>query len=206
MLKKQITQYFADLKEMQPGADGKIEVYKEEFDYAERHQLINDEFKPRIRVNELTPVTRFGSAYIERSDKELEKFLGEESFEFLNQPIDYLKKHLHEFIYMESDWFEIIGVDAVSFEVDDVFGTYDVMLGLKLQKKYDKTLKALLNDKLQGDDTKFDLLFNNEDGLWNLNFALNNVEGFDENMTLGDAFLLIYRFVFNLAEQAEESN
>ena len=104
MLKKQITQYFADLKEMQPGADGKVEVYKEEFDYAERHQLINDEFKPMIRVNELTPVTRFGSAYIERSDKELEKFLGEESFEFLNQPIDYLKKHLLPLNYHTKTW------------------------------------------------------------------------------------------------------
>lgn len=139
-------------------------------------------------------------AYIERCDKETENVLGEESAAFLDNPIDYLKKQKHEFIYLESDSFETIGVDAVSFEVDDVFGTYGVLLGLKLQKKFETALKEYMNKELHGEDAKFSLLFNQNDGLWDVNFALNNVDGFKEQMSMGEAFGLIYQFLFSLIE------
>jgi hypothetical protein len=96
--------------------------------------------------------------------------------------------------------FEQIGVEGVSLEVDDVFGTYDVMLGLKLQKKFEKMLKEQLNHSLHGDEAKFDLIFSHDDGLWDLNFALNYVDGYQENISLNDAFQIIHQFLTHLVE------
>jgi len=196
MLKDQIKQY---ITEQQNSPNGKgITIFKEEKEYVEKNQLVHE-----IQFLELDESVRFADAYIERCDKETENMLKNESSSFLNQPLDYLIKHKNEFIYMESNWFDVISVEAVSLEADDVFGTYDVMLGLKLQKKFDKSLKQHLNSFLHGEEAKFDLMFSQEDGLWNLNFALNYVEGFKEELTIGEAFQLIYRFLFQLVEAVE---
>lgn len=196
MLKDQIKQY---ITEQQNSPNGKgITIFKEEKEYVEKNQLVHE-----IQFLELDESVRFADAYIERCDKETENMLKNESSSFLNQPLDYLKKHKNEFIYMESNWFDVISVEAVSLEADDVFGTYDVMLGLKSQKKFDKSLKQHLNSFLHGEEAKFDLMFSQEDGLWNLNFALNYVEGFKEELTIGEAFQLIYRFLFQLVEAVE---
>ncbi|MDF2855153.1 MAG: hypothetical protein K0Q87_1004 [Neobacillus sp.] len=143
---------------------------------------------------------QFTEVYIERCSKESETMISNETVEFLSHPLVYLKEHKEEFIYLESHTFEQIRVDAVSLEADDVFGTYDVMLGLKLQKKVEKMLKEKLETSLLGDGAKFDLIFSQDDGLWNLNFALDYVEGFQENITLGAAFQLIYQFLSDLVE------
>ena len=141
-------------------------------------------------------------AYIERCDKETEEVLAKEDSQFLQQPITYFKQHKNEFLYLESNLFEQIRVDAVSFEVDDVFGTYDVMLGLKLQKKFEPKIKEYLQNNLQGDEAKFDLMFNQE-GLWDLNFTLNYAEGFNEEMPIAEAYSLIYHFLFKLSEEVQ---
>ena len=86
----------------------------------------------------------FSNAYIERCSKETETMIANESSSFLNKPIIYLKEHKNEFIYVESALFDDIGVEGISLEADDVFGTYDVMLGLKLQKKFDRVLREYL--------------------------------------------------------------
>ncbi|MFZ7944543.1 branched-chain amino acid aminotransferase [Neobacillus sp. 19] len=148
---------------------------------------------------------RFAEAYIERCDKETENMIKNETSAFLSEPLDYLKKHKNEFIYLESKWFEDVSVDSISIEADDVFGTYDVMLGLKLQKKFEKMIKDQLNASLQNEEAKFDLLFSQEDGLWNLNFALNFVEGYTEQLSIGEAFELIYRFLLHLVEVVKEN-
>lgn len=196
MLKDQIIQY---ITEQQNNPNGKsITIFKEEKEYAEKNQLADD-----LQLSEKDASVRFADAYIERCDKESENMIKNESSSFLNQRLDYLKKHKNEFIYLESNWFDLIGVEAVSVEADDVFGTYDVMLGLKLQKKFEKTLKEKLNSQLHGDEAKFDLMFSLEDGLWNLNFPLNYVEGFQDEVTVGEAFQLIYSFLFQLVEAVE---
>lgn len=146
----------------------------------------------------------FADAYIERCDKESENMIRQVTADFLSQPLVFLYKHKNEFIYVESKWFERVKAESVSVEVDDVFGTYDVMLGLKLQKKFGTAIKAFLTAKLHSPEAKFDLIFNGQDGLWELNFALNDVDGFDENMTIGEGYELIYRFLFKLIEVIEE--
>jgi hypothetical protein len=140
----------------------------------------------------------FSNAYIERCSKETETMISIESTSFLNQPIKYLKEHKNEFIYLESILFEEIGVEGISLEADDVFGTYDVMLGLKLQKKFDPLLREYLNSNLDGEPSKFDLIFSHDDGLWDLNFALNYVAGYKEDLSISDAFQLIQQFLSNL--------
>jgi hypothetical protein len=193
MLNKQMKNFIASVDDLQ-----KLEVFKEEKEYLIKHGLIEAD----ADLVEKSPESRFADAYIERSDKESEEVIGEEGQAFLEQPLEYLKKHMNEFIYLESNWFEIIGVDAVSLEVDDLFGTYDVMLGLKLQKKYETAIRLFLKDNL-GDEEKFDLMFSLDDGLWNLNFDLDSVEGFSKTITLGEAFRMIYQFLFRLVEAVE---
>jgi hypothetical protein len=146
----------------------------------------------------------FSNAYIERGEKESEQTISQEDAAFLNHSIDYLKTHKKEFLYLESQSLDQIRVDAISLEADDVFGTYDVMLGLKLQKKYEKAIKTYLQDSLKGDGPKFDLIFNSQEGLWDVNFALNFVEGFEENIPLREAYQLIYDFLFRLVETVKE--
>ena len=191
MLQTKIKNYFSEEK---------TASFKEEIEYARKHQIID----ASNMIKEMDPVSRFSNAYIERSDKETEEFLGEESALFLNQPILYLKKHLNEFIYIESDCFPMIHAESMCLEVDDIFRTYEVMLGLKLQKKYEKVIKAFLEKELIG-EIKVSLLFNQTDGLWDFNFALNNLEGFNEDLTIGEVLVLIYRFLFKLAETVEEN-
>ncbi|MFC5465976.1 branched-chain amino acid aminotransferase [Lederbergia graminis] len=194
MLQKQIQQYIS--KQVNEGKE--LEVYAEEKAYIEKQGLAND-----VTLIEKDPTTRFQDAYIERCDKETEETLSEESFAFLQQPIDYLQKHKNEFLYLESNWLEVIGVDGITFEVNDVFGTYDVMVGLKLQKKFDATLKENLRSELQGDEVRFELMFNQNDGVWDLNFPLDYVDGFQAEMSLEEAYRLIYRFLFTLVEKVE---
>ncbi|MGN7400210.1 branched-chain amino acid aminotransferase [Cytobacillus praedii] len=191
MLQTKIKNYFSEEK---------TASFKEEIEYARKHQIIDES----SMIKEMDPVSRFSNAYIERSDKETEEFLGEESELFLNQQILYLKKHLNEFIYIESDCFPMIHAESMSLEVDDIFRTYEVMLGLKLQKKYEKVIKAFLEKELIG-EIKVSLLFNQTDGLWDFNFALNNLEEFNEDLTIGEVLVLIYRFLFKLAETVEEN-
>ncbi|MFB5197308.1 branched-chain amino acid aminotransferase [Neobacillus sp. KR4-4] len=196
MIKDHILQYIDERQSNQK--TGAITLFKEEKDYAEKNQLAGN-----LQLSEKDASIRFADAYIERCDKETENMLKNESSAFLNEHLDYLKKHKNEFIYVESNWFDLISVEAVSLEADDVFGTYDVMLGLKLQKKFEKSLRENLNSLLNGDEAKFDLMFSQDDGLWNLNFALNFVEDYKEELTIGEAFQLIYRFLFQLVEAVE---
>ncbi|WP_017753955.1 hypothetical protein [Calidifontibacillus oryziterrae] len=146
-----------------------------------------------------------GDVYIERCIKETDEGIAVESRNFLKQSLQYLEKHKNEYIYLEAKSFEELGVDGVCLEVDDVFRTYDVILGLKLQKKYGTALKNILHTKLQGNETTFDLMFNQADGLWDLNFGLNFVEGFQNELPLEKAFQLIFQFLEELIEEVEVS-
>lgn len=141
--------------------------------------------------------------YIERCDKETENLLAEEGQAFLSNPIDYFLSHKNEFVYIEATPFNEIGVDALSIEIDDVFGTYDVMLGLKLPKKLEKGIKEFLNRELQGEEIKFDLMFDQNDGLWNVNFTLNFLPDFRESMTFQEAFTSIHGLLARLVQEVK---
>jgi hypothetical protein len=201
MLKDSMKQYLS--KALEEKKDSQIILFKEEVDYIERNQLMEDR---NINLTENKSNSRFLEAYVERCNKETEEVIAEEEeATFLDHPLEYLQRHKNEFIYLESKWFELVGVDAVSLEVDDVFDTYSVLLGLKLQKKFQNVLKEQLSKQLHREEASFSLMFNQNDGLWDLNFALNYVDGFQEDLSIREAYQLVYGFIFTLLEAVEES-
>ncbi|MBM7655334.1 branched-chain amino acid aminotransferase [Neobacillus cucumis] len=197
MLKEKIINYISGRENQTKEG---VVLFREEIEFAEQNQLSNES-----HIVEKDASIRFADAYIERCDKETENMLKNETSAFLSEPLQYLMKHKNEFIYLESKWFDFVNVDAISLEVDDVFGTYDVMLGLKFQKKFHEKIKEYLNANLHGEEAKFDLMFSNEDGLWNVNFALNYIKGYQDDLTMGEAFQLIYHFLFKLVEAIEKN-
>ncbi|MBO1912972.1 hypothetical protein J4G37_50225, partial [Microvirga sp. 3-52] len=127
MLKKQLEQYIADQLLNDPQ---KIELHKVEKDYAETHQLL----PTGVEVVLKDATSNFSDAYLERCEKETVALIIVETPRFLEEKIDHLKTHIKEFLYVESKSFDLVGVDAVSLEVDDVFETYTAMFGLKMKK------------------------------------------------------------------------
>jgi hypothetical protein len=192
MLRKRFLQYIEE-------SSGSVVLFPQEKEYAVKHGLLDAD---KIVTRESD--SRFEEAYIERCEKETEELIAQESFIFLNQPITYLQKHKNEFVFLELKWFNVIGVEAVSIEVDDVFGTYDAMLGLKLQKKYRSQIEHYLENTLK-DESSYDLLFNGEDGLWDLNITLNDHPDFHEGLTMLASYELIYDFLFHLLQTVDEA-
>lgn len=177
-----------------------IDLYPEEKEYMEKNQLLEE----GINVIEKPSQQRFYDVYIERGDKETEDFLGEENAEFLQKSIDYFQTHKNEFMYMESKSFNLVGVDGVSFEIDDVFGTYNVLFGLKTQKKFAEDIHTFFKKELNG-EAKYEMMHDGNEGIWNINFSLNDVPGFNEGLTLAEAYQLIYQLLFKLAEEVENT-
>lgn len=158
MLKEQVKQMILPLVE-----DKQEVLFQVEIDYLKKHELLTiDITNLKVENSE----SRFHDAYIERSNKETDESIAVEKSDFLHESITHLKKHKAEFMYVESKWFDVIGVDSMSLEVDDVFGTYDVMLGLKLKKKAEHFIKEYLNQRLTESEYKYNLIFNQQDGLW----------------------------------------
>ncbi len=192
MLKKQLDKYIAENM-----TDNKIEFFDIDKEYVEKHQLISSDVTVTKKA--------FQFDVIERCVKETENLIREEDQNFLNDSISYLKNHMNEFVYVESNAFEVIRVDAVVLELDDVFETYTALFGLKLQKKFGNDMKAYLDTHLLGDGAKYSVMFSNEDGLWDINFALNYVDGFSEDLSFVEVYQLMYDFIFKMVEAVDEA-
>lgn len=177
-----------------------LSLYQEEKEYALQKELVPQ----NLMIEEKEASLRFKDSYIERVDKESDELIAEESpLSFLDTPISYLKEHRSEFLYIESKWFEFIKLDGCSFEVDDVFGTYKVLTGLHMQKKFGSLLKQFFAKELNGSPTSVQLLFNDKDGLWDVNIELDAIKEFNEKMSIGEVLVLTYRFFFHLVEYVE---
>ena len=177
-----------------------LSLYQEEKEYALQKELVPQ----NLMIEEKEASSRFKDSYIERVDKETDELIAEESpLSFLDTPLSYLKEHRSEFLYVESKWFEFIKLDGCSFEVDDVFGTYKVLTGLHMQKKFGSVLKQFFAKELNESPTSVQLLFNDKDGLWDVNIELDAIKEFNEKMSIGEALVLTYRFFFHLVEYVE---
>ncbi|PKC52343.1 protoporphyrinogen oxidase [Rhizophagus irregularis] len=117
--------------------------------------------------------------YIERCNKETEEVISQEAAAFLTTPVKHLKQNLNEFLYIESPAFDPIKTDAITLELDDVFKTYMVLLGFKVQKKH-------------------------SDGLWDLNIPLDFIEGFKEELTISEVIEITYNFLLGLTQTIEQ--
>ncbi|HJF31976.1 MAG TPA: branched-chain amino acid aminotransferase [Sporosarcina psychrophila] len=191
MLKKQMEKYIVENTK-----DNKIEFFEVDKEYVAKHQLITS--------GQTVLDKDFHFNVVERCVKETENLIREEDQQFLSGSISYLKNHMNEFIYVESDAFDLIRIDAVVLECDDVFKTYSSLFGLKLQKKFGDAIKAYLDTHLHGDGAKYSVLFSNEDGLWDMNFALDYVDGFSEDLPFVEVYQLMYNFIFKLVEAIDE--
>lgn len=205
-MKKQLTDYIekqlSQSNYHNEGGKMTLSLFKEEKAYVEEQNLIE---MTNVSIEEKEPELRFQEAYIERCYKETEEVVSTEDANFLSQSIQFLKQHKDEFIYLDSEWFELIQVSDVSFELDDVFGTYNMMIGFKQPKKTNDLIREYIKSHSIGAETEPELLFNQNDGLWDLNLAINYIEGFNEHMSLNEAFQLLYRFVFQLNVYIEQN-
>lgn len=207
MLKNKLKDYIEEELANQQGSNSvepfQIELYKEEKSFLEKHSSIVQEIGKKVTLSEKVQDTRFNDVYIEKCNKETEDLISEESSTFLDQQIQYFQHHLEEFMYLESSWFDIIGVDAISFEMDSVFKTYDVMLGLKCQKKHEVKIKTFFSTNLISDKRNFEVMFNANEGIWDVNFSINSIKGFEEDWTIREAYNNVYHFLFQLREYIE---
>ncbi|WP_078431167.1 hypothetical protein [Metabacillus halosaccharovorans] len=179
------------------------EIFEEEKEYIEKNGLLpNNKQISDLKVNE--PSARFSDVYIERSLKETDELISTEAESFLDKSVNILKENMAEFLYIESKWFDVIGIDAISLEVDDVFGTYEAMFGLKLKKNVETKIREYVKEKGIGETPKYNLMFNQQDGLWDMNLTLNDIKGFDENMSIGEVLRYLYKYLFQLVEKTEK--
>lgn len=210
MLKNKLKEYIEKQLADQQGANSvepfQIELYKEEKNYFDKHPSIVQEIGKQVTFVVKNSDARFDDVYIEKCNKETEELISEETSTFMDQPIHYFLHHLEEFMYLESSWFDTIGVDAISFEMDSVFRTYDVMLGLKCQKKYEAKIQTFLSTNLIDENSTYEVLFNSNEGIWDVNFSINGIEGFKEDWTIREAYHAVYHFLFELREYIEEIN
>jgi hypothetical protein len=194
MLTKTIKMYIEE--EMK---DGEIALFSDERVFAQENGLLPE----GTAVEPLDDSVRFHEAMIERVNKETEDLVKkEETPAFLETPVNFVKQHVNEFLYIDSKWFDIIRIDGLTLEVDDVFGHYSVLTGLKQQKKNAGELKTILAEKLHGED-KVQLMWNDKDGLFDVNLSIDKLDGFNENDSLGKNLQLIYHFLFAVLQELE---
>lgn len=89
--------------------------------YVEKHALLHEgviQHKTSLHFN-----------VIERCDKLNEELLAKETETFLAMSVHYLQEHAHEFMYVESDRFEVIRVDSFALEYDEAFAVYSALFG-----------------------------------------------------------------------------
>ena len=135
---------------------------------------------------------------LERCNKESEETLAVETAEFLQQNISYLKAHQEEFLYAESSAFADVKMDAVVLEFDEMFKVYTALFGLRLQKKMNEQLKSYLRDNLKGMLGSSSAMFDGNEGIWEVNIALDAIEGFTGEETFEQSYELLIDFVKNM--------
>ena len=140
---------------------------------------------------------------LERCNKESEETVAVESAAFLQQKLHYFKAHQEEFLYAQSEDFTDLKMDAVVLEFDEMFKVYTALFGLRLQKKVNAQLKAYLRDNLKGMLGSSSAMFSGDEGIWEINIALDAIEGFTGEETIEEAYELLLGFVKGLLGEVE---
>jgi len=135
---------------------------------------------------------------LERCNKETEETIAVETAAFLQQPLSYFKAHPIEFLYAESPQFEQKNMDAVVLEFDETFEVYTALFGLRYQKKVSQNLKVYLRDHLKGMMGSSSAMFEGNEGIWEVNIAIDAIEGFTGDETIEQAYELLLNFVEGL--------
>ncbi len=163
--------------------------------YAQKHALLDED----ATVDSIA----LQFEVIERCNKETEELIVEETASFLTNSVQYLKEHANEFLYVASERFDVIRVDSFALEFDGAFGVYSALFGLRLQKKYSEFLHSYLKAHLQHEKMTYNVAFSGEDGLWEVNLALDALDGFSEQQSFDEVLAQLYSLVFELLEELE---
>lgn len=142
---------------------------------------------------------------LERLNKETEELIAEEGQEFLATKISFLKEHQEQFVYAEMMELDHIRTDAFALEFDEVFKTYTAMFAIALQKKYKADIQAHLLSNLDIEEHKSSVAFAEKEGVWEMNIALDSMNGFNEELTFQEVYTLLYNFNFTLLEKIEQA-
>ncbi len=135
---------------------------------------------------------------LERCSKETEDTITAEGAAFAATPISYLKENQGEFIYVESAQFLDIKIDAIALEFDEAFNLYTALFGLRLQKKHSETIRQYLKANVKSALGSSSAAFSGQEGLWELNIAVDCIEGFSEELSIEAVCELLYNFVAQL--------
>ncbi|PKG22956.1 branched-chain amino acid aminotransferase [Niallia nealsonii] len=196
MLKKQMQIYI----EQQTKTNGSLFFFSEEKKY-----LLGHSFVVEKELEEKNTAERFPNIYLELASKETDETIEENvDSTFLATEIHYFEKKIEEYLYVESDAFVIVGVESLSLEVDSVFRTYEGIFGLKIPKKAEGAIRSFFEKTLEGNHTTYNLMFNAQDGMWDVNLPIEAIPGFSNQMNIGDVLQLIYLFLFQLGEELEK--
>lgn len=134
--------------------------------------------------------------------KESEELIAVGDESLLNLSIQYVAEHPEQFLYMESSQFNEIKIDAIALEFDEAFKKPMALFGLKLQKKFALTIQTFLKQELM-EDAIFGAMFSGEDGLWEINLALDGIKGYEPSQTIQQSIEAVCNFMANLVKQAE---
>ncbi|MEG0439302.1 hypothetical protein [Solibacillus cecembensis] len=140
---------------------------------------------------------------VERCSKETEETIAVTEAAFTNTPISYLKENQSEFIFAECTQFQDIRIDEMAVEYDDAFRLYTALFGLKVQKKHGETIRHYLKENVKSALGSSSASFSMQEGLWELNVAVDCLAGFNEQMTIQQVYELLYQFVAQLLETIE---
>lgn len=171
----------------------KLQVSEQEYNYVNQQTEINSS---NLLVTE-NPL-KLLSSYVERVEKESEETIKVMDESFLQQDYSFLYRKKSEYVYIESDWFSVIGVESLSIEVDDVFTNIELMFGLKLQKKKENEIKTFFTEHLQAEKGRVSVLFNGQDGLFDINVSLEALPAFREEMSFSEIVTALYDLLFSL--------
>ncbi|MEK4425233.1 protoporphyrinogen oxidase [Solibacillus sp. FSL K6-1523] len=140
---------------------------------------------------------------VERCSKETEETIAVAEAAFINTPISYLKENQSEFIFAQSTQFQDIRIDEMALEFDDAFRLYTALFGLKVQKKHSDAIRRYLKENVKSALGSSSASFSMQEGLWELNVAVDCLEGFNEQLTIQQVYELLYQFVAQLLETIE---
>lgn len=132
---------------------------------------------------------------IERCNKVTEETIAIESASYLQEGLSTLKANQEEFIFMESPAYEEKKVDAIVFEFDEMFEVYTALFGLRLQKKYSAAIKDYLKNNLKSMLGSSSANFSGDEGIWEINIALDAIEGFTGTENFEQANTIVLEFV-----------
>lgn len=135
---------------------------------------------------------------IEICNKETEEVISTENASFLTEKISRLKEKHEEFIYVESADYEAHKMDAVVFEYDEMFNVYSALFGLRLKKVYSSAMQTFFKENLTDMLGSSSAIFEANEGIWEINIALDAIEGFTGEETIEAANELIVGFIDQL--------